>query len=83
MRRGAVLTTFLAGLIALSTATPARAETRRAMEAEARKHGAPMVWISDGVFTMGSQDRMSKTQPPHEVDLNAFYDALTRAKHLL
>lgn len=73
MRRGAVIMTFLAGLIALSAATPARTETRRALEAEARQHGAPMVWISDGAFTMGSQDRMSKTQPSHEVYLNAFY----------
>jgi len=73
MRRGAVIMTFLAGLIVLSAATPARTETRRALETEARKYGAPMVWISDGAFTMGSQDRMSKTQPSHEVYLNAFY----------
>ncbi|TLY14497.1 MAG: hypothetical protein E6K69_07795 [Nitrospirae bacterium] len=69
MRRVAVIMTFLAGLIALSVATPARTETRRALEAEARKHGAPMVWIKDGAFTMGSQDGLSKTQPPHEGDI--------------
>jgi len=45
MRRGAVIMTFLAGLIVLSAATPARTETRRALETEARQHGAPMVWI--------------------------------------
>ncbi|MGH7164527.1 MAG: formylglycine-generating enzyme family protein [Nitrospiraceae bacterium] len=32
-----------------------------------------MVWISDGAFTMGSPDGPSKTQPPHQVYLNAFY----------
>src|SRR5947208_14590690 len=73
MRRGAMIMTFLAGLITLSAATPARTETREALEAAARKHGAPMVWISEGAFTMGSQDRMSKTQPMHEVYVNAFY----------
>ncbi|MGH7227673.1 MAG: formylglycine-generating enzyme family protein [Nitrospiraceae bacterium] len=73
MRRVAVIMTFLAGLMALSVAAPARTETRRGLEAEARKHGAPMAWIKDGAFTMGSQDGLSKTQPPHEVYLNAFY----------
>lgn len=73
MRRVAVIMTFLAGLIALSVATPARTETRRALEADARKHGAPMVWIKDGAFTMGSHDRLSKAKPAHRVYLNAFY----------
>lgn len=73
MRHVAVTITLLTGLATISFTTPALAETRRALEAEARKYGAPMVWISDGAFTMGSQDGLSKTQPPHEVYLNAFY----------
>jgi len=73
MRHVAVTSALLAGLATLSLPTPARAETRRALEAEARKYGAPMVWIKDGAFTMGSQHGLSKTQPPHEVYLNAFY----------
>jgi len=73
MRHVAVTSALLAGLATLSLPTPARAETRRALEAEARKYGAPMVWIKDGAFTMGSQNGLSKTQPPHEVYLNAFY----------
>lgn len=73
MRRGAVIMTCLAGLMALSVATTARTETRRALEAEARQHGAPMVWIKDGAFMMGSQEGSSKAQPVHRVYLHAFY----------
>ena len=72
MRRVMTLT-LLAGLAAISLTTPVLAETRRAFEAEARKHGAPMVWVSDGAFTMGSPDGASTTQPQHQVYLNAFY----------
>ena len=65
--------TLLAGLAAISLTTSVLAETRRAFEAEARKHGAPIVWISDWAFTMGSPDGASTTQLPHRVYLNAFY----------
>lgn len=60
MRRVAATITLLAGLSAISVATPAHAETRRALEAEARQHGAPMVWVSDGEFTMGSQRGLAR-----------------------
>jgi len=73
MRHVAVTITLLAGLAAMGWAAPTLAETRRALEAEARANGAPMVWISDGVFTMGSQDGPSKAKPAHQVYLNAFY----------
>lgn len=70
--RVAGLLTILAGLVAIDVAAPALAESRRAAEAEARKHGAPMVWVSDGTFIMGSPTG-SKVQPSHEVYLHAFY----------
>lgn len=73
MRRFAVTMTMLVGLAALSAAIPSFAETRRALEAEARKNGAPMVWIKDGAFMMGSQEGLSKAQPVHQVYLYAFY----------
>jgi len=73
MRHGALIITFLTVWIALSVAPPARAETRRALEPETRQHGAPMVWISDGTFGMGSQDGLVNAKPVHQVYLNAFY----------
>lgn len=73
MRQFAVSIALLAGLAALSLPAPTLAETRRMLEAEARKHGAPMVWISAGAFTMGNQDGPSRSQPLHQVHLNAFY----------
>jgi len=65
--------TMLVGLTALSVAIPSLAETRRVLEAEAHEHGAPMVWIKDGAFMMGSQEGSSKAQPVHRVYLSAFY----------
>ena len=56
MRRVALTLTMLAGLAALTPTIPSVAETRRALEAEARQNGAPMAWIRDGTFMMGSQD---------------------------
>jgi formylglycine-generating enzyme required for sulfatase activity len=73
MRRGVLIITLLLGLVVVSMTTAVLAETRRALEAEARRHGAPMVWVSDGAFTMGSLDGRAKNQPSHEVYLNAFY----------
>ncbi|HEV8540190.1 MAG TPA: formylglycine-generating enzyme family protein [Nitrospiraceae bacterium] len=73
LRRLAVTLALLAGLAGMSAATPSFAETRRALEAEARKNGDPMVWIADGAFTMGSQDGISKTMPTHHVYMSAFY----------
>jgi sulfatase modifying factor 1 len=70
MRHLAVTITLLAGLAAM---TPSFAETRRALEAEARKNGDPMVWIADGAFTMGSQDGLSKAMPTHQVYMSAYY----------
>jgi formylglycine-generating enzyme required for sulfatase activity len=64
---------MLAGLAAINIGAVALGDTRRALEAEARKHGAPMVWVKDGAFTMGSPEGPAKSQPPHEVYLNAFY----------
>lgn len=66
------LLTILAGLVANDVAAPVLAESRRSAEAEARKHGAPMVWVSDGTFIMGSP-KGSTIEPPHEVYLHAFY----------
>lgn len=73
MQRVTVMMTVLAGLIVLSVATSARTETHRALAAEARKHGAPMVWIKDGTFMMGSQEGSSKVNSLHQVYLSAFY----------
>lgn len=64
---------LLLGVAAIGSGTPGLAETRRALEAEARANGAPMVWVADGAFTMGSQDGASKGKPVHQVYLNAFY----------
>jgi formylglycine-generating enzyme required for sulfatase activity len=73
MRQNASIITLLVGLAVVSVTTVVLAETRRALEAEVRRHGVPMVWVSDGAFTMGSPDGPAKTQPPHEVYLYAFY----------
>lgn len=73
MRRDALIITLLVGLAVISWTPSVPAETRRALEAEARKHGVPMVWVSDGAFTMGSSDGRTRNQPPHEVYLSAFY----------
>ena len=73
IQRDTLAITLLAGLVLISLTTGVLAETRRALEAEARRHGAPMVWVSDGAFTMGSLDGRAKNQPLHEVYLNAFY----------
>ena len=73
MQRLVAVITFLAGLAAMNVAVPSVAETRRALEAEARKNGDPMVWIADGAFTMGSQDGLSKARPMHQVYVSAFY----------
>jgi formylglycine-generating enzyme required for sulfatase activity len=73
MKRDAFIIIFLVGLALVSVTTAVSAETRRALEAEARQHGAPMVWVTDGAFTMGSFDGRARNQPPHEVYLNAFY----------
>jgi formylglycine-generating enzyme required for sulfatase activity len=64
---------LLIGLVVMSCASIVVADTHRAMEAEARMHGAPMVWISDGAFTMGSETGRHRNQPSHEVYVNAFY----------
>ncbi len=68
-----VILTCLAGLAAIHVAPFAIADTRRSLEAEARKHGAPMVPVPDGAFVMGTFDGPSRTQPPHEVHLSTFY----------
>lgn len=81
MRRFAVTMTILVGLTALSPAIPALAETRRALEAEARKNGAPMAWIPDGAFMMGTQDTPSKATPVHRVYLYAFYMDMYEGNH--
>lgn len=60
-------------LLVMSFVTGAWADSRLGVEAEARKHGAPMVWISDGAFMMGSATGRQWSQPPHEVYVNAFY----------
>lgn len=73
MRLDTLIFTFLVGLALTNVTTAVLAETRRALEAEARRHGAPMVWVSDGAFTMGSPDGRAGNQPSHEVYLNAFY----------
>ncbi len=64
---------FGVGLITMTLTSVAPAETRRALEAETRRTGVPMVWVSDGAFLMGSPDGRARNQPPHEVYLNAFY----------
>lgn len=71
VQRLAVTIMLLAGLAAMHIAAPAVAETRRAVEAEARKNGDPMVWIADGAFTMGSRD--GTAMPTHHVYVSAFY----------
>jgi len=71
--RATLIITILVGLVLVTVTTATLAETRRALEAEARRNGAPMVWVTDGVFTMGSPDGRGKNQPAHEVYLNAFY----------
>jgi formylglycine-generating enzyme required for sulfatase activity len=68
-----LMQTMVVWLLTMSCASVTLADTRRAMEAEARMHGAPMVWISDGVFTMGSTTGRHWNQPPHEIYVNAFY----------
>jgi formylglycine-generating enzyme required for sulfatase activity len=73
MWRNTLIMTLLVGLVLINVTTAVLAETSRALEAEARRHGAPMVWVSDGAFTMGSPDGRGKNQPSHEVYLNAFY----------
>ena len=65
MRRFALTLTMLAGLAALSPTIPSVAETRRALEVEARKNGAPMAWIRDGTFMMGSQEGSHRGKPVH------------------
>ena len=72
MRRVALTLTMLAGLAALSPTIPGVAETRQALEAEARQNGAPMAWIRDGIFMMGSQDGSRRGTPVHGVYLYAF-----------
>jgi formylglycine-generating enzyme required for sulfatase activity len=74
MRDTTVKSIFLGTLVTMIGMTaPVWAETPGASESEARKYGAPMVWISDGAFMMGSQNGPVKTRPLHEVYLNAFY----------
>lgn len=73
MRHAVVPFTCLAALAMIQAAPLALADTRRALETEARKYGAPMVRVSEGTFTMGSFDGPAKTQPPHEVYLQTFY----------
>jgi formylglycine-generating enzyme required for sulfatase activity len=73
MRRFALTMTMLVGLAALSPTLPTVAETRRALEAEARKNGAPMAWIRDGGFMMGNQQGSHRGKPAHRVYLHAFY----------
>jgi sulfatase modifying factor 1 len=73
MRHVALAMTFLTGLLGLGVAAPARTETRGALEDTARANGAPMAWVRDGAFTMGSHDARVKASPAHRVYLNAFY----------
>lgn len=73
MRHTMRILSLLVGLTVLSVTTAMPAETRRAVEAEARRNGVPMVWVSDGAFLMGSPNGRARNQPPHEVYLNAFY----------
>lgn len=65
--------TMLSVFVAVGSAEVSLADPRHGMEPEARRHGVPMVWISDGVFMMGSANGRSWNQPPHEVYLSAFY----------
>lgn len=73
MRHVVVTLTCLVALAMVQVATLAFADTRRALEAEARKYGTPMVRVSDGVFPMGSLTGPAKSQPLHEVSLTTFY----------
>lgn len=73
MRHVAATLTLLTGLANLILTTSVLAETRRALGAEARQHGAPMVWIQGGEFTMGSRNGLSQETPEHRVYLDGFY----------
>lgn len=69
-----VLVTLTCLALALNLiVTLAFADTRESLEAEARKYGAPMVRVSDGVFRMGSLTGPAKSQPLHVVSLATFY----------
>jgi sulfatase modifying factor 1 len=73
-RRRFALTIALLGWLALLTpGMPAAAETGQAFAAERRTSRAPMAWIQDGTFMMGSGDALSKATPEHRVYLYAFY----------
>jgi len=72
MQRFAVVITIFLGLTVLGSATPAVPETLTALE-EARQYGAPMAWIPDGAFMMGTRDASPKATPGHRVYLYAFY----------
>jgi formylglycine-generating enzyme required for sulfatase activity len=73
MRHKVLIIGLLIGLAVISVTTAVLAEARRTVEAEVRRNGVPMVWVSDGAFLMGSPDGRARNQPPHEVYLNAFY----------
>jgi sulfatase modifying factor 1 len=76
MRHVMIRTTLVGLLMMLTIATSATstpAGPREALEAEARRHGAPMVWIADGAFAMGAADGPSKSRPVRQVYLYAFY----------
>ena len=73
MRRFTAAMTMMVGLAVLSAGICVAAETRLSVEAEARQHSAPMAWIPDGAFMMGTLDASSKAAPVHRVYLYAFY----------
>lgn len=65
--------TLLAGMSTITLTTSVLADTRRAVESETRQHGAPMVWVQGGDFTMGSQNGLLQEAPEHRVYLDGFY----------
>ena len=75
MRRSPFTIALLMGLMALLPERAAVADTRQALEEEARRHGAPMAWIRDGAFQMGigPQKGTANVAPAHLVYLYAFY----------
>ena len=72
MRRFTVTMAILIVLIDFQSVIPAQAETRQALEAEARQYGAPMAWVPDGAFMMGIREASSRATPVHRVYLYAF-----------